>query len=237
MSQLKETDGGPGQISDEKLASLLKRDLETSFQLEDNHTLSSIKAKKRQLKRKRTPKYRRINRYFKTIKQYNNERDRRKKTLLLWLIEFRSQKEIADKLGVSVSTVKRDQKKLRRYVTGQNNRAIRLMREERHRVFEQAMEGLSLREKFDYLSLQLERQKKFWRQRGYRGHYTILHLDMTQADKYGIPKFTLLPRQTANKPLAYPHKVNVVIKASYEGRIFEAYLGGFRIDQTTRSWW
>jgi len=110
------------------------------------------------------------------------------------------------------------------------------MRDERHRAFEQAMEGLSLRERFDYLSLQLERQKKLWRQRGYRGHYTIFHLDMTQADKYGIPKLTLLPRQTANKTLAYPYKIRVVIKGSYEGRIFEADLGGFNIVQTTRSW-
>lgn len=237
MSKLKETDGRPGQISDEKIASLLKRDLENGFQLDKSETFSSIKAKKRRLKAKRTPEYRRINRYFKSTKQYKNERNRRKKILHLWLVEFRSQKEIADKLGVSVSTVKRDQKKLKRYVRGQNNRAIRIMRDERHRAFEQAMEGLSLRERFDYLSLQLERQKKLWQRRGYRGHYTIFHLDMTQADKYGIPKLTLYPRQTANKTLAYPYKIRVVIKGSYAGRIFEADLGGFNIVQTTRSLW
>jgi len=237
MSQLKETDGGSGQISDEKLASLLKRDLENGFQLDRNETFSSIKAKKRRLKAKRTPEYRRINRYFKSTEQYKKERSRRKKILHLWLVEFRSQKEIADKLGVSVSTIKRDQKKLRRYVTGQNNRAIRIMRDERHRAYEQAMEGLPLRERLDYLSLQLEKQKKFWRQRGYRGHYKIFHLDMTQADKYGIPKLTILPRQTANKTLAYPYKIRVVVKGSYEGRIFEADLGGFSIVETTRSLW
>jgi len=58
---------------------------------------------------------------------------------------------------------------------------------------------------------------------------------MTQADKYGIPKLTILPRQTANKTLAYPYKVRVVIKGSYEGKIFEADLGGFSITQT-RGW-
>ena len=226
-------EGGHAQTYDEKLASLLKRDSENGFQLTNSKTFGSVKAHKRQLKVKRTAKYRRINRYFKSTKQYKKERKRRKKILHLWLIEFRSQKEIADKLGVSVSTVKRDQKKLRRYVIGQNNRAINLMQEERHKAYEQAIEGLSTRECFDYLSLQLERQKKFWQTRGYRGHYTILHLDMTQADKYGIPKLTHLPRQTANTRLAYPYKVRVVIKASYEGRIFEVDIGGFNILQTS----
>ena len=237
MSHLKEKDGGPGHFSDEKIASLLKRDLINGFQLDENKAFSSVKAEKRPLKAKRTPEYRRIDRYFKSTRQYKKERNRRKKILHLWLVEFKSQKEIADKLGVSVSTVKRDQKKLRRYVTGQNNRAIRLMRDERHRAVEQAMEGLPLRERLDYLSLQIEKQKKFWRRRGYRGHYKIFHLDMTKADKYCIPKLTILPRQTANKTLAYPYKIRVVIKGAYEGKIFEADLGGFNIVQTTRSLW
>lgn len=237
MSHLTLREGGPGQISEEELASLLKRGLENGFQLDDNYKFSSVCDKKRRVKRRKGPSYRKINTYFKSTKQYQKERNRRKKVLHLWLVEFRSQKEIADKLGVSVSTVKRDQRKLRRYVRGQNNRAIRIMKEERHRAFEQAIEGLSLREQFDYLSLQLERQKKLWQRRGYRGHYTIFHLDMTQADKYGIPKLTLLPRQTANKTLAYPYKIRVIIKGSYEGRIFEADIGGFDITQKTRSWW
>jgi len=59
------------------------------------------------------------------------------------------------------------------------------------------------------------------------------HLDMTQLDKYGIPKLTVLPHQTANKTLAYPYKVRVVIKGTYEGKIFEADLGGFDIAQKT----
>ena len=44
MSQLKETDGGPGQFSDEKLASLLKRDLENGFQLDKSPDEITVKA-------------------------------------------------------------------------------------------------------------------------------------------------------------------------------------------------
>jgi len=234
MSQLKETDGGPGQISDEELASLLKRGVSNGFQLDSSSLLSKDKCQKRQIKRRFTPVYRRINTYTKSIKQYKRERNRRKKVLYLRMVEFRSQKQIAEKLGVSVSTVKRDLRKMRRYVVGQNNRAIRLMRAERHRIFEEATEGLSLRERFDYLSLEMDRLREFWRRRGYRGHYTILHLDMTQTDKWGIPKLSVLPRQTSSATMAYPYKVRVVVKGSYEGRTFEADLGGFRITQTTR---
>jgi len=163
------------------------------------------------------------------------ERERRQKILHLRMIEFRSQQQIADKLGISLSTVKRDLKKLRRYVVGQNNRAIQLMRAERHQIYEQATEGLSLRERFDYLSLEIERFRKM-APRGYKGRYSIFFIDLTQIDKYGIPKCTLYPRQTTNAQLAYPHRVRVRIKGTYEGRTFETDIAGFVINQITKGW-
>ena len=232
MSHLTLAEGGPGQISKEELASLLKRTLESDFQMNKNQTLSSLLDKKRRLKRKRKPSYRKINRYYKSIKKFKEERERRKQVLHLWMVEFRTQKEIAAKLGGSVSTVKRDQKKLRRFVRGQMNRARQLMRMERWR----GMEELSLKEQFDRLSEEMERVKKL-APRLYKGHYTVLYLDLTQADQYGIPKLKILPTQTKGQPLAYPHSVQVHIKAEYEGRPFEAYIGGFTITQTTLPWW
>lgn len=233
MSQLMEQEGGSRQFSDEDLASLLKRTLENDFRLTESETFGSVLDKKRRLKRKKTPEYRRIKRYFKSIKQYWKERKRRKQVLHLWMVEFRSQKYMAEKLGVSVSTIKRDVAKLRRFVRGQTNRAIRTMKDEWRQKREQAIEGLSLRERFDYLSLELERQKKLWQQRGYRGHYTIFHIDMTQPGPYGLPKLTILPRQTRGKQLAYPHKMRVHVKMKYEDKILEADLGGFSIIKTT----
>jgi len=79
MSHLTLAEGGPGQYSDEELASLLKRTLESDFQMNKNQTLrsdfqmnknqtlSSVLDKKRRLKRKRKPSYRKINRYYKSI--------------------------------------------------------------------------------------------------------------------------------------------------------------------------
>jgi len=56
---------------------------------------------------------------------------------------------------------------------------------------------------------------------------------MTQADKYGIPKLTFIPK--GGQTLAYPYKVRVHFKGAYEGKMFEADLGGFNITQT-RGW-
>jgi len=235
LSQLTLREGEPGQISEDKLASLLKMGLDNGFQLENNDKFSSVLNTKRQLKHKRIPEYRRIHTYFRSTKQYWKLRNRRKQITELAYVYFLSQKEIAAKLGVSLSTVKRDLKKVRRFIRGQTNRALRVMRDEWRQEREKCMEGLPLRERFDYLSLEMERYRKL-RPRAYRGHHSIFFIDMTQTDKYGIPKLTLLPRQTANAQLAYPHKVRVRIKGIYEGRTFEADIGGFVITQRTIGW-
>lgn len=235
MSQLKEREGGLGQVSDDELASLLKRTLKSDFQLDRNEQFSSVLNKKRRLKRKKTPSYRKINAYFKSKKQYWKERNRRKEVRELYCVKFLTQKQIAAKLAVSVSTVKRDLKKVRRYIRGQTNKAIRAMNEERTRIQEQEMEELNLWERIEYLSQQWQKTVKLWQHRGYRGHYTILYLDFTEPLEYGLPKLTILPRQTRNKTLAYPYKIRVHAKFRYEGRIFEADIGGFSIIQT-RGW-
>lgn len=232
-----EQEGGPQEFSDEELASLLKSTLRDDFRQKEIHTLSTQKHRKLRKRRRNIAEYRRINRYYKSIKQFKKEKARRDKVLKLRMVEFRTQQQIADKLKVSVSTVKRDLKKLHNFIVGQINQSIRLMQQERQRKFQEEYEGLSLWEKFDYLSKQIELQKKIWQHRGYRGHYTIFHLDLTQTDKYGIPKLTQLPRQTANKTMAYPYKVRVHVKWEYEGRIFEADLGGFDITQRTQRGW
>ena len=224
-----------GQVSGEELISLLERSLNNSFQLSNSEAFSSISPLKRQLRPQKGPSYRKINRYFKSRKQYKKERDRRKQILQLYLVEYRTQKYIADKSGVSVSTVKRDLKKLRRYITGQTNRAIRQFQEEQRQRFEQRVEGLSLRERFDVLSAEMDRFRKLRSGANYRGHYTIFHLDMTQPGAYGIPKLTILPQQTRNKTWAFPHKVNVHIKGRYKDKVFEADLGGLTLRET-RGW-
>jgi len=198
--------GGPGQDSGEKMVSLLERSLNHGFQLEDNGTFSSVLDSKRHLKRKKTPSYRRINSYFKSTKQYWRERNRRKQVKELRYVEFLSQKEIAAKLGISVSTVKRDLKKVERSVRGQLNRAKRLMQEEWRIDYEKAIEGLNLGEQLDYLSKLWEKHRKTFYGREYNRHVIkfFINLDMIQYD--GFPTINMWPRYSRDLKLPYIFK-------------------------------
>ncbi len=231
MSQLKIAEGGSEHVSGDELTPLLKSSLTDGFQLCNNRTFSIQKDKKRPLKRKKGPEYRRINRYFKSVKQYKKERERRKQVLHMTVVEYRTQQYIADKLGVSVSTVKRDLKKLRPYITGQINRAIRAMQKERDEAWQRRMEGLSLWEQFDVLSEEMDRYRQLWAQRDYRSHNHVVWIDLTQTDKYGVPKCT---SHFKGKRLAYPHTVSIMCRWEYQGQVYEHTIGGWTITQTTR---
>ncbi|MDH5634474.1 MAG: hypothetical protein OEY30_01465 [Candidatus Bathyarchaeota archaeon] len=94
------------------------------------------------MKRKKTPRYRLINRYSKSSRQYGKERARRKKTFEL-LGEGFTLQQIAEMLGVCEKTVSRDLKRTRRFHTGQVNRMIRLIEAERDAEYTKRYESLS----------------------------------------------------------------------------------------------
>ena len=190
---------------------------------------------KRQLKAKEGPFYRRMNAYFKSRKQYKKERQRRKRVRQLSAKGF-TYPQIANKLGVSEKTVYRDMKKIWPYILGQFRREWRQFDEEQQRRLNQALDGKPPFQQWQILSHRMALLRRTF-EPYYRGHYTILLLDLTDTDKYGIPKLTQLPRQTRNKTMAYPYKVRVRVRGHYEGHVFEADIGGFDITQTTRSFW
>ena len=225
--------GGPGQDLDEKLVSLLKRSLENGFQLTESEDFSSVLDTKRQLKRKKTPDYRRINRYFKSTKQYWNERNRRKQVKELRYVQFLSQQEIAAKLGISVSTVKRDLKKVERYVRGNLNRAKRLMQEEWRQKYERAVEGLSLREHFDYLSKIWDEYRKVYHIRDYNRHVHKITINLDYMKYDGYPRITHWPlNPTRNLVLPIILKI-ICIKNDVEEEMGSVTFSEVR----RRSWW
>jgi len=190
---------------------------------------------KRILRHRKGPKYRKNERYFKSIKQYKKERQRRKRVRELSK-QGLTYPQIAKTLGVSEKTVYRDIKKMWPYILGQFRKEWRRFDDEHQKELSAQLEGKTLWQRWLILSRRMDlfkRQMKPY----YRGHYTILLLDLTQPDKYGIPKLTQLPRQTKGATLAYPYKVRVRVRGEYEGHIFEADIGGFDITQTTRSFW
>lgn len=70
------------------------------------------------------PSYRKVDAYSKSLKQYRLERKRRRQVRVLASKGY-TQKQIAVELGVSVRTVKRDWEKVRAYVKGQHNKALK----------------------------------------------------------------------------------------------------------------
>jgi len=148
----------------------------------------------------------RINRYFKSTKQYWKERNRRKQVKELRYFQFLSQEEIAAKLGINVSTVKRDLKKVERFVRGNLNRAKRLMDEKWHRDYEKAIEGLSLSEQFDYLSKLWEKYRKVYHSREYNRHVIKFFIDLDYIQHDGFPKIKMWPRHSKDLTAPYIFK-------------------------------
>lgn len=97
---------------------------------------------------KRRAEYRRIKKSFKGLEKFKQEKLRRGQ-----ILELQDQglhiKEIAERLGLSESTIKRDLLKMRRYVKGQFNLVAR----------EASMQSLS-----EFQSLSLKRQLDFVRE-------------------------------------------------------------------------
>jgi transposase-like protein len=97
---------------------------------------------------KRRAEYRRIKKNYKTLEKFKQEKLRRDQ-----ILELQDQglhiKEIAERLGVSESTIKRDLSKMRRYIKGQFNLVAR----------SQSMQSLS-----EFKSLSFKKQLSFVRE-------------------------------------------------------------------------
>jgi hypothetical protein len=235
MRQLMLAEGGHGQEITELINALQRIGYFASFRVTDNEQLSSVtgpETQQRRLRTRRKARYRRIKKYYKSAKQYKKQRLRRK---LCWLLTGKfKETEIAEMLGISVRTVIRDLNKIRPYYERLLRNYELTLKLERDRKLNELLATMSPTAQLKHLLARHERMLDVIRKmRKYRRHYQIIQLDLTQTDKYGIPKLTFIPK--GRQTLAYPYKVRVHVIGSYEGRKFEADLGGFSITQT-RGW-
>jgi predicted transcriptional regulator len=92
------------------------------------------------------PAYRRIHRYYKSVGRYKSEKQRRKAATKLSEPGF-TQKQIAMRLGVSVSTVKRDRKKVFNHTKAKLNTKA----SERQMAFQEQSLSLPLKKQIAYL--------------------------------------------------------------------------------------
>jgi len=166
MSQTKEAIGSLGQLLELESASFQETSFFSGFQRQDNSLFSSVSNKIGNKSRKKGPDYRRINRYFKSSKQYWRERNRRK---TVWQLhsEGLTYPQIATKLGVSEKTVQRDMAKVAPYWERKMINQWRKMEEERRDEFKRNISGLPLSKQFEYLHRENERLHNMWKTHDY----------------------------------------------------------------------
>ena len=132
------------------------------------------------------PSYRKVDAYSKSLKQYRLERKRRHQVRVLASKGY-TQQQIAVELGVSVRTVKRDWIKVRAYVKGQHNKALKERTIDEIAVgdFEKWSQNLTHKER-DLIIKRLSKQPK-------RKQTLIVYLNMDKQNIAGFPYVTTYP--------------------------------------------
>ena len=202
-----------------------------TFQTKDNCTFSSdfsTKLKERRLRNRNKARYRKVKKYYKSVKKYKTERIRRK---LCWMLSgILTYEQIASFLHVSKKTVQRDINKIRPYYERMfRSYAYRLQAEQWAKV-QDKMANMSPVQKFAYLTKLMVEERERSHFRKYRSHYTTYMFDLTTTDKYGIPKLSVLKKGTT---LAFPHKISVKFIGRYEDQTFLATVLETTLTQTS----
>jgi DNA-binding CsgD family transcriptional regulator len=203
---------------------LAERSSLSGFQLKETASFDSKMNKKRHLKRKSTPEYRRINRYFKATKQYWKERNRRKQVLKLSHEGYTLQ-QIAKKLRVSYRTVRRDMVKLRPYIKGQFNKHMAQLQREYREKLNRELEGLSIKDinkRFVAITNLMFKTRKLSKQEIFKQHNNIIFVNMDKLNSQGLPTIDLAFSKTRFKT---PYSLDVVAVKNNDKYV----LGGLRI--------
>lgn len=155
--------------------------------------------------------YRRVEKYYKTSEQYWKERDRRGQVLKL-CEEGLTQKQIAERLGVTTRTVKRDFAKIKPYYMRKIRHYQKILQEEGDREFEKFKDA-NLFELLGLLEARVMLLQKLGllRKRVYRCHRLNFILDLNFANAVdGYPKVTIVPNnKNGNVKFDFPLKISV----------------------------
>lgn len=191
-----------------------------TFQTKDNCTFSSdfsTKLKERRHRNRNKARYRKIKKYYKSVKKYKTERARRK---LCWMLSGTlTYEQIASFLHVSNKTVQRDMNKIRPYYERMFRSYAYQLQAERWTKIQDELATMTLSQQFDYLTKLIIEKRKQECFRQYGSHSTTYLIDLTNTDKLGIPKLSVIKKGTT---LAFPHKIYVKFMGVHEGKLFYA---------------
>ena len=169
--------------------------------------LSDVFDTKRHSNIKSKPDYRRIRVYYKSPKNYQDERKRRKKVLEYYK-QGLSYKVIAQRLGVSERTVKRDMAKIKPYYERKIKSLIRRLEQERIADFKAMLEGKSLGYKFMILTKEMAKISVLKAEREYRRSRMDLVINLDNCVD-GIPLIYTKPKYCF--PIKSLFKLNVIL--------------------------
>jgi transposase len=176
------------------------------FDGKENGVSSGVFDTKRHNNTKNRAEYRRIRKYYKSPKRYQQERVRRKKVL-----EFHEQglsyKIIAQRVGVSERTVKRDMAKIKPYYERKIKNLIRRLEQERIADYRAILEGKSLGQKFMILTKEMAKIFKLKAEREYRRSMMDLVINLDDCVD-GIPAVYTKPKSSFS--FKTPFKLKVV---------------------------
>lgn len=177
------------------------------FDNKENGVSSGVFDTKRHNNTKTKPEYRRICKYYKSPKRYQQERARRKKILEL-NEQGLSYKIIAQRLGVVERTVKRDMAKIKPYYERKIKNLIHRLEQERIADYKAMIEGKSSGQKFMILTKEMAKISKLKAKRKYERSMMDLVINL---DDYvdGIPSIYTKPKPSFSYKT--PFKLKVVL--------------------------
>jgi AraC-like DNA-binding protein len=181
----------------------------------------------RRRKRDRSrPEYRRVRKNFKSPKRYWLERNRRKRVMEL-CEQHLSCRQMAEQLGVSERTVKRDLARIRPYYERQIRHFLNRVEQERREEAAAQLEGLSLNEQFRLLKRRAAAiidLHKLMEKREYIRHQMSITIDLDNVSQ-GFPAIKSTPQPSFS--IRLPLKINLEFKKNgVTQRVGEIVVGG-----------
>ena len=118
-----------------------------------------------------------------------------------------NQRQIAERLGVSERTVKRDVAKIRPYQERKFRHQLRLLQKENDEKFEAELAGKTPLEQLKILAQKMAQRNKVLKMREYYHHQIYVSIDLDKAVN-GFPEIRIWP-QNANATYRMPLTVNI----------------------------
>lgn len=182
------------------------------FDGQENDQSSGVFDTKRHNNAKIKAEYRRIRKYYKSPKRYQKERKRRRRVLDYYEQGF-SYKTIAQKLGVSERTVKRDMVKIKPYYERKIKNLMRKLQQERIANFQAMLEGKTLVQRFNILTKEIARSYRLKKERGYRRSRMVLVINLDDCTN-GVPSMFAEP----NPPFPFKTPFKLMVSFIKDGK-------------------